>query len=166
MRLRYGIPLVAAFALFAAMGAHAAGDNDMAGCGMGAIWVQSPTNGPQVWASSTNQTFYSQLLGITFGTSGCSSTPGFSARRKAREQFIASNYKSLSRELAMGQGEYASSLATVMGCSNESVPAFLSFTKGNYETLFPSSETKPVQMLDTLEKQITTSDALSSVCTL
>lgn len=162
--MRYRIPLLALAAMMVAGGAYAArGDNDMAGCGLGSIMVQSPTNGPQVWASSTNQSS-GQIYSITTGTSGCTAEPGFSARRLERERFVASNFRNISRELARGNGEFAVSFATVMGCSDQN--AFLSHAKANYGKLFPENGTTPLEMLNAVEAEIAGSSALSAVCTL
>jgi hypothetical protein len=161
--MRYRIALLAVSVLFAAVAVKAAGDHNMAGCGVGGMWVGSASNGPQVWASSTNQSS-GQVYAITTGTSGCSAERGFSARIE-RERYVATNYRNLSREIARGEGEYAASLATVMGCSEEAVPAFLSFTRGNYDKLFPADGT-PVKMLDTLESEIGSSAAMSAACTI
>ncbi len=164
--MRYRIPLLVLATMMIAVGAYAArGDHNMAGCGAGGMWTQASTNGPQVWASSTNQSS-GQIYSITTGTSGCSAEPGFSARRLERERFVASNFRSLSREISRGDGEYAVSFARVMGCGERAVPAFISFARGNYDTLFPAGGTTPVRMLDTLEAGIAGNPALSAVCTL
>lgn len=165
--MRHGIPLLAGTLLLAGASAFAGprGNHDMAGCGVGGMWVQSSSNGPQIWASSTNQSS-GQIYAITTGTSGCSSEPGFNARRLERERFVASNYKNLSRELAQGRGEYAQSFAAVLGCKDAAVPALLSFTKGRYEALFPAEGAGPLQLLNALESEIAGTPALAEVCTL
>ena len=149
--------------LGAATVAHAGGYND-SGCGVGSmIWDQNK-KASQILAATTNQ-YFGQSYSITSGTSGCSES-GMARRRREREKFIATNFRSLSRELASGQGEYAASFAAIMGCRAEAIPAFLQFTKERYGEMFPQSGTTPQQLLDDVSSRIETSPAISQACRL
>ncbi len=164
--MRYSVPL-AALLLLTGLSAHAArGNSNMAGCGLGSLVIASDSNGPQVFAMTTNGTMGNQMFGITSGTSGCSSEGWWAKMQLKRKKFIVTNYRSLSRELAAGDGEYAVTFAKLMGCGSAAQPAFLSFTKGNYDTLFPAKDAGPDQLLNTVETEMAANPALSQVCSL
>lgn len=166
--MRYRMPLIAGMLLMVCATAYAGtgGGKNMAGCGLGELVFKDNQNtkGVQSTAATSNGLFYSQQFGITSGTSGCSNSNAWVLTD--RGAFIAVNYRALSRELAVGQGEYASSLASLMGCGEKSVPAFLSFVKSRYERLFPTQKGGPELMLKTLDSEIAGDAALSKACVL
>lgn len=155
----------AALVLALASGAWAGGSQNMAGCGLGSMLFKESGTGPQILAATTNGSTYSQLFGITSGTSGCTSQ-GWSFAKIQRERYVAANFRSLSRELAVGKGEFASSLASVMGCKAEVLPRFLAVAKEKHTSLFPSEGSTPSGMLRTLETTIAADGALAPGCTL
>ncbi|MBI3297714.1 MAG: DUF3015 family protein [Elusimicrobia bacterium] len=167
MRIR--ISLLAGAALLSGSVAFAGqgGGQNMSGCGLGSqiFKENNNTKGVQSTAATSNGTFYSQGFGITSGTSGCAAESAWWASRD-REVFVAANYRSLSRELSAGEGEYARTFAEVMGCRGESVPAFLSLAKEKYGALFPERGSTPSGMLRALESELAGHEALSKACIL
>lgn len=156
--------VVAVVAFAAAAAVHAAGQND-AGCGLGSLVFKNNSPAEQILAATTNGISGNQTFGITTGTLGCSSG-GIIKAEKEREVFIAVNFRNLSKELAAGQGEYATSFAGLLGCKKEAVPTFLSFTKLNYELIIPTAQATPVEVLKNVETQIAADPILSQACTL
>lgn len=153
---------LAAGALVLSIGAQAAGQND-AGCGLGSMVFKEQKPVHQIVASALNQ-LASQSFGITTGTMGCTSG-GLIKSSKEREVFVATNMKALERELASGQGQYASSLAALSGCGAKS-DAFLTMSKARYEKLFPSERTEAIELIENLDKEIAADAVLSKACVL
>lgn len=147
---------------------YAAGSQNQAGCGLGGLVFQQNEGAfSQISAATTNKTFWNQEFGITFGTLGCTGGGLFSSKaNRERAMFASVNLRTLSRDLAVGQGEYATSFAALMGCKKESVPLFLTFTKARYDQLFPNQSTSGVEMLQNLETLMMAEPAVLQSCTL
>mgnify|MGYP001548272856 CR=1 FL=1 len=112
----------------------------MAGCGLGAI-VMGP-DGNQILAVTTNATFYSQLFGITTGTSECTDAPAEMAKME-QEVFIEANLASLSKEAAQGSGETLAGLAEVMGCADSET--FATVCQRNHASIFSEDQVQTVR---------------------
>lgn len=140
----------------------AAGYGD-AGCGLGSI-VFGDSEGPvQILAATTNATGI-QSFGISSGTSNCDAE-GWDTVRRDQEVFVAQNLDSLSKEMATGEGESLVTLAGLLGCSQESVATFTSFTQQNYESIFESEDTTSTEILNTVKKSMLENLTLSASCT-
>jgi len=150
--------LMVGAAVLAASVASAGNQND-AGCGVGAMLFKNNGMIDQVLASTTNGMF-GQSLSITTGTVGC----GASAKSASikQESYIASNFRDLSREMAAGRGEYVSSLASLMKCDRAT---FGKFTQSKYETLFPTANVTAAQLLTALKAEMS-KDAKNTCGTL
>ncbi|UCH91360.1 MAG: DUF3015 domain-containing protein [Nitrospirota bacterium] len=143
-------PLAFVFALFLVMGmssmALGAHDSTGPGCGLGKLAWQDYQNkhniAPQVAMATTNGTFGSQTFGISSGTSGCSNDGQLFTSEKVNV-FTAMNFDNLSQEMAQGQGEHLTSLATLMGIPEENHQEFFAMTQENYTTLVQAGETSP-----------------------
>lgn len=103
-----------------------------AGCGLGNQIFHKEN---QVLAATTNATFYSQMFGITSGTSGCEE----GGRGMAKlENFVEGNRVALSTEAARGYGETVVGVTRILRCEDaEQVGTVL---KSNYSTVFGSPE--------------------------
>ena len=141
--------------------AQAAGHND-AGCGLGAQIFKENRPVDQILAATTNGTFGNQTFAITTGTLGCTSG-GLIKTAKEREVFTASNFRALEKEIAAGGGQYTASLAALTGCQAK---PFAAFAKSHYETLFPSAQTSPDQMLGNLDRQLLSDPGMAKACAL
>ena len=126
-----------------ALGAH---DNTGPGCGLGQLaWAGHPNTeniAPQVMMATTNGTFGAQTFGISFGTSGCTNDGKIWASEKVNV-FTALNFDNLSQEMAQGQGEHLTSLATLMGIPREQHQEFFAMTQEKYTIFVKAGESSP-----------------------
>lgn len=102
----------------------------LAGCGLGSMVFGQQKGLIQVVAATLNGTGV-QTVGITLGTSNCSS-PGVFAKAN---QFIETNKVALENDIVRGEGENLASLGTVLECSNDD---FGTSMKSNYVSTFPA----------------------------
>ncbi len=162
--------MLAAGAMLLAVAAFAGNQND-AGCGVGSLIFKKNDMGAQILAATTNGTFGNQTFGITSGTLGCNASGNLSQSTRAeveREQknFVAANYRDLSREMAQGQGEYLNSMADLLGCAQVDVPSFDKMAQKDYGRIFTSAAVTPNHVLDALKAQVKKNFSLSKSCTL
>ena len=127
------------------------GNHPMAGCGLGYVLFGNGDNSRvmQILAVTTNGTSGSQTFGITTGTSGCTEDGAVKFVKEA-EVFAEVNLDSLKREMAMGQGEYVTSFAHLLGATEAEVPALVSLFQQNYGNLFPSATTTSGELMASL----------------
>lgn len=160
-RMKRVVPLFAAGCMLASSSAFAMmGD---AGCGLGSLVMPKNTIVSQTLASTTNGTFYTQFFGITSGTSNCKAS-GFVKVDKKEIFYAESNYTALTFEMAKGEGENLSAFAQVLGCSDKVVPDFGKLTKSKYQAIIPSMKTTPVEMLESLKKEMHSDPILAKEC--
>jgi hypothetical protein len=116
------------------------------GCGLGKLaWSSYPGQqsiGAQVLQSTTNGIVPSQTFGISSGTSGCTNDGTIFASEKVNV-FATVNFNNLAQEMAQGQGEHLTSLATLMGIPAEQHGVFFSMAQEKYTTLIQTGETSP-----------------------
>jgi hypothetical protein len=135
-----------------------------AGCGLGSMIIQKNSKGLQLLAMTTNSWFFTQPLGITSGTSGCSSS-GIVQNDKQIEYFVEVNHDDLSREMAQGQGEKLNTLAQLNGCkSPEAQVAFAGMTQNSYGKIVPSADVKPSELLQNLKKEMSQDQKVAGLC--
>ena len=129
--------------LFVSSSVFAAGD---AGCGLGSQIWRSNGKLAQIFAVTTNASFYSQTFGITSGTSGCTAS-GLVQNDKAIQYFVEVNQEDLTREIAVGQGEKINTLAQMYGCSSSETQAFATKAQSSFSTVVPSSSISASEMI-------------------
>ena len=129
-----------------------------AGCGLGSLVMGKEGLTTQVFAATTNQTSYTQLSGISSGTSNCTD-PNSSAAL-----YIRNNQLALSNDIAKGNGETIVGLAKAYHCSNASELG--SKLQQNYSNIFPSSTTRAGEIESSIRSVISLDKALSSSCEL
>jgi hypothetical protein len=135
-----------------------------AGCGLGSMIISKNSKGLQLLAMTTNASFFSQIFGITSGTSGCSSS-GIVMNDKEVQYFVEVNQKELSREMAQGHGQLLATLAEMKGCKNtEAQSAFGTFTQGSYTNIIPASNTSAAEMVSNLNNELAGQKDLQSLC--
>ncbi len=134
------------------------------GCGLGKLAWSDYENqkniAPQVMMATTNGTFGSTTFGISSGTSGCTNDGQIMAEHKATT-FANINFENLSQDMARGQGEHLTSLATLMGVPAEYQEEFFAMTQAKYTSLIKSGETSPVAMVKALNEAIATHPVLA-----
>lgn len=155
--------LLTATLLLALPGTALAGNQNMAGCGLGSQWFDENTTGSQLLASTTNGTSGNQSFGITSGTSGCTAD-GAVKKAKAQEAYAEANFEHLSTEMAAGGGEYLANLGTLMGCKQEAMPAMFELAQQRYERILPSEHTTPMAMLGNLRAEMVARPELARSC--
>lgn len=102
-----------------------------AGCGLGNQIFHKEN---QVLASTTNGTSYSQMFGITSGTSGCEGNQGFAKL----EAFVESNRIALSDDMARGEGETLAGVSQILQC--EDAVQVNHVLKSNYTSVYPNAD--------------------------
>ena len=112
-----------------------------AGCGLGSIVFGNKPGFMQVFAATTNASFYSQTFGITSGTSNCADTGGGAPAAAA---FIQTNREALAKDISRGNGETIKNLATLSGCA-DSTAVGVTLQK-NFKTIFPSATVTNTQV--------------------
>lgn len=134
------------------------------GCGPGSLVAGTSPGAIQLVGVTTNVILQpTQYSAITSGFSNCN-PQGLVKLGKEREMFAQSNYSSLVREMAAGEGENLNTLASMYGCSKESHREFNSMVQKNFEHLVQSERTTPDQMLVSLENEMASHTVLSKTC--
>ncbi len=141
------LTLTAALFLFGTTGmALAAHPDNGPGCGLGKLaWGSYPGQqsiGPQILQATTNGTFGSQTFGISSGTSGCTNDGTILASEKVNV-FAAINFDDISQDMARGQGEHLTSLATLMDIPTDQHEVFFAMAQEKYTILIASGEASP-----------------------
>lgn len=160
--IRRSLVAIAASVVLFPASAFAAGYGP-AGCGLGSMFIGSKPGASQIFAATTNGTFGSQTLGITFGTSNCGDN-GLLSMNKEREVFATENYTSLVKEMAQGKGESLSTLASLYQCPAASHQEFGAMTQQQFSNLIVSEKTTPVELLGQIEVQLSQHAGLAQAC--
>ncbi|WP_342347785.1 DUF3015 domain-containing protein [uncultured Nitrospira sp.] len=164
--------LVSTFFLVMGMSGMALGNppNDGPGCGLGRLaWAETSVSknniAPQVMMATTNGTFGSQTFGISSGTSGCTNDGQVWASEKVNV-FAAISFDNLSQEMAQGEGEHLTSLATLMGIPVAQQPAFFAMTQEKYTTLVQAGETSPKAVVKAIHDAMLDHPVLAQASTI
>ena len=162
MKKILALSFAAAFAFPMVAGA-AGGNHPMAGCGLGYVLFGHDDNSKikQILAATTNATSGNQTFGMSSGTSGCTEDGAVKFVKEA-EVFAEVNLDSLRREMAMGQGEYVRSFATLLGASRSQIPALINLFQKEYETLFPNATTSSGDLMVSLSSLLASHQGLIS----
>jgi hypothetical protein len=140
------------------------GGYGLAGCGLGSILFGTDNSKVmQILAATTNGSFGSQTFGITSGTSNCTSG-GVVKAEKEQYAFVEVNFQDLKRNMAAGGGEFLSSFATLLGCEDTAKGSLAKMTQDRYESIVPTADTTPMQLLGAVKSQIKATPTLASSC--
>lgn len=125
------------------------------GCGLGKLaWADFKRQkdiAPQVLMATTNGTFGSQTFGISFGTSGCTNDGKVWAENKT-EFFVAATFENLAGDMARGQGEHLTALATLLGVPPDQQKMFSTLVQERYRELIGRGETSPSALIKALDE--------------
>jgi hypothetical protein len=150
---------IALAAILAAGSSYAMADKDV-GCGVGSqVWAGKSGVLPKILAGTTNGIFTNQLLGITFGTLGCSQGGTVTAQVV---QFTNENSENLARDMAVGQGESLNVLASLMNIKATDKAHFFAVTKQNFSTIYSAENQNSLQVLSSLQAVMAKDDVLKS----
>ncbi len=139
---------LAVAALLVAGSSAAMADKDV-GCGVGSqVWAGQSGTIPKILAATTNGIFTNQLLGITFGTLGCSQGGTVTAQAVT---FTNENSESLARDMAVGQGESLNVLAELMSIKAEDKARFFAVSKQNFSEIYSTENQNSLQVLSSLQ---------------
>ena len=153
--------LFAAEAAVLVSGQVSAREYGVAGCGLGSVLMGKDSG--QVLAVTTNGSTYSQLFGISSGTSNCTDDGTTKAAMQV-PMFIESNRVALANDVARGSGETLANLSEVMGCANAA--RFASTLQRNYSVIFPSEKVETAQITDSIKNIVRKDDKLSTTCAI
>lgn len=120
-----------------------------AGCGLGSMIFGNEQGGVQVIAATTNATCYSQLFGITSGTSNCDKQPKTFSNRRVTD-FVAANMDSLAKDIATGHGESLETLAELMEISAEQRSKVFVKLQSNFSNIFTSEKVEAADVIDSI----------------
>ena len=139
---------LAVAALLVAGSSAAMADKDV-GCGVGSqVWAGQSGTIPKLLAATTNGIFTNQLLGITFGTLGCSQGGTVTAQAVT---FTNENSESLARDMAVGQGESLNVLAELLNIKSEDKARFFAVSKQNFSEIYSAENQNSLQVLSSLQ---------------
>ncbi len=73
---------------------------------------------------------------------------------EAVEEFVSANFSRLRADMSVGQGEYLSSLASLLAIEPGHRDRFYALTKNNFSHLFVSSQTTATEFLSQLKQEM------------
>lgn len=134
------------------------GSTGDAGCGLGSLIISKNTKVSQTLALTTNATSWSQLFGITSGTSNCSAK-GFVKNEAETQYYAEANLPSLKVDMARGSGESLAAFGQLMGCTQSDMGAFSHAAQSKFSALFPSDNVSASDFVSAANRE------LGSICT-
>jgi hypothetical protein len=141
--------------------AHAERKYGLAGCGLGSVFFGK--GGAQSSAATTNGLMYNQMFGITSGTSNCvPSGKGSALDERDQEDFFVTNFASLSKDVAKGEGETVVAFASILGCTPAVAPSVGTTLRDGYDSIF--SQPGAVAAFDAARDTLRADAALSAQC--
>lgn len=136
---------------------------DGAGCGLGAMLFTGQSGMvPNLLAMTTNGMF-GNTFSMTSGTSGCKAD-SVVLREKEQEAFVATTLSELNQEMAQGQGQHLTALASLMGCPAAVHADFARMSQESYGTVFAQSDASAVVVLASLKDEMGRHPTLASSC--
>ncbi len=136
------------------------------GCGLGKLlwsdFKRQKDIAPQVFMATTNGTFGSQTFGISTGSSGCTNDGKVWAEHKT-ELFVAVTFENLAGEMARGQGEHLTALATLLGVPADRREMFYTLAQVRYRELMGRGEASPTALLKALDAAVAEHPVLAIV---
>ena len=149
-----------ALAAVLAVGSTAAFADKDVGCGVGSqVWAGQSGKVPKILAATTNGIFTNQLLGITFGTLGCSGTGTVTAQAVT---FTNENAETLARDMAVGEGESLNVLAELLNIKSQDKGRFFAVSKQNFSEIYSSENQYSLQVLASLQTVMAQDEVLKA----
>lgn len=131
------------------------------GCGLGKFMVNGQSGvGPHVGAWFINK-LLPQSFSQTSGILGCDVTQTVSNDNQ-KEEFVASNMDNLSVDMAQGEGDHLTTLASLMGVAEKDQAKFFELTQKSYSTIFGSPETDASMVLSSLSNEMAMDSQLAT----
>ncbi|WP_338562437.1 DUF3015 family protein [Acinetobacter sp. KS-LM10] len=143
-----------------AVGSTAAFADKDVGCGVGSqVWAGQTGKVPKILAATTNGIFTNQLLGITFGTLGCSGTGAVTAQAVT---FTNENAETLARDMAVGQGESLNVLAELLNIKADDKARFFTVSQQNFSEIYSVENQNSLQVLASLQAVMAKDEVLKA----
>lgn len=143
-----------------AVGSTAAFADKDVGCGVGSqVWAGQTGKIPKILAATTNGIFTNQLLGITFGTLGCSGTGAVTAQAIT---FTNENAETLARDMAVGQGESLNVLAELLNIKANDKARFFTVSQQNFSEIYSVENQNSLQVLASLQAVMAKDEVLKA----
>jgi hypothetical protein len=132
-----------------------------AGCGLGTMLFDGQSGiGPQVLAVTTNGTSGNQTFGITSGTLGC--TKDGVVRPPAEVRILLmSSLDNLATDVARGEGETLTSLASVMAIDEADQPRFFVSLQDNFARIFPDENVTADEVITSINAVMAEDEVLA-----
>jgi hypothetical protein len=132
-----------------------------AGCGLGTMLFDGQSGiGPQVLAVTTNGTSGNQTFGITSGTLGC--TKDGVVRPPAEVRILLmSSLDNLATDVARGEGETLTSLASVMAIDEADQPRFFVSLQDNFVRIFPDENVTADEVITSINAVMAEDEVLA-----
>ncbi|MGP1581075.1 MAG: DUF3015 family protein [Wolinella sp.] len=122
------------------------------GCGLGSVVLKNQdTTLMQVLATTLNATSGNQTFGITSGTLNCQAPKSFASNDKIN-MFVGENMDALALDIANGQGESLSTLASLMNIEDKE--GFAKKLQANFDNIYTSESVNSATVLDNIAKVI------------
>ncbi len=124
--------------------------SDNCGCGLGnLLWQDNADDSviSQTLQVTTNATSYSQLFGITSGTSDCDQPANIAANDRLME-FASRNMDNLAKDISKGEGESLDTLAELMEIPAQGHNQFFATLQNNFDSIFVTGEESAATILD------------------
>lgn len=135
-------------------------DNTGPGCGWGSMLFKgSSGTASHVVAATTNGSSGNNTFGMTSGTNGCDTSKKL--EYKGTSSVVYHNMDRLSDDIAKGDGEILSTVASVMGIENSDIPTFKRVMHENFEVIYPNSDVTSNQVMDAIIDLMAQDKALS-----
>lgn len=136
------------------------------GCGLGKLlwsdFKRQKDIAPQVLMATTNGTFGSQTFGISTGSSGCTNDGKVWAEHST-QFFVAATFENLAEDMARGQGEHLTALATLLGVPADHQQAIYTLVQERYRELMKRGETSPGSLIKALDEAMAGRPVVASV---
>jgi hypothetical protein len=117
---------------------------------------------PQVLMARTNGTFGSQTFWISFCTSGFTNDGTVWAEHRT-EFLVAAAFENLAEDMARGQGEQLTALATLYCVSTDRQAMFFTLVQEHYRELTVRGETSPSACIKALAEAMEGHSVLAKV---
>ncbi len=135
--------LISLFAILGFVSFAQANHIGPAGCGLGNVMFGKKS---QILAATTNGSTYTQMFGITSGTSNCDEH----ATVAKLDAYVEANQVALETDIARGSGETVAGLSNLLRCQNtDSVKSSL---KENYSVIYPNQNPSAVEVSNSIRQ--------------
>ncbi|WP_293614790.1 DUF3015 domain-containing protein [Porticoccus sp.] len=130
------------------------------GCGWGSMLFKGQSGvASHVVAATTNGTSGNNTFGMTSGTNGCDTSR--TINYTGSNAVVFHNMDRLSNDIAKGDGEVLSTVASVMGVEARDVPTFKRVMHDNFNTLYPNSDVTSEQIVQTMVSLMANDETLA-----